>query len=164
MKPIVLETTFAAPADRVFDALTDFEHAADRMENIVRCDVLTEGPVGVGTRVRETRRMMGKEAAQEMEVTAFEPGRSYTMGATSCGMDWSFTFTCEPKGEDQTLVRVEVRAKPVSVAAKLMSPLSGMFAGACRKATEKDLEDLRRHVEGGGTGEAAPSASVGAPA
>ena len=47
----------AAP-NVVFDLCTDVEHFADHVSGIKKCELLTEGPVGVGTRFRESRVML----------------------------------------------------------------------------------------------------------
>jgi hypothetical protein len=63
---------------------TDLDGAAERVDGIQKLEKLTDGPVGLGTRFRETRRMFRKEAAEEMEFTAFEPGRSYGVCCDAC--------------------------------------------------------------------------------
>ena len=65
--------------------------------------MLTEGSVGVGTRWRETRAMMKKEAVEEMEVTAFESPSYYTVHCDSCGYVVEWTFRVEPSAGGSTL-------------------------------------------------------------
>ena len=86
MHLLTVTETVAAPAARVFERATDIRSWQDTIDAIDRIEMLAEGPAGVGTRFRETRTMMGKEAREEMEVTAFEPpapGRS-RHGRTAC--------------------------------------------------------------------------------
>lgn len=135
-----------ANPDHTFGIFTDFQSAERRIEGIKKLELLTDGPIGKGTRFRETRIMFGKEATEEMEITDFRPGRSYTVGGESCGSVWSSTFKFAPNG-DGTQVSMEMSFRPVTIFAKLMSPLSFLFAGACKKAMEKDLEDLKKAAE-----------------
>ncbi|MEM8933857.1 MAG: SRPBCC family protein, partial [Acidobacteriota bacterium] len=86
-----------APVDEVFAVFADFEHAAERIDGIRELDVLTDGPIGAGSRFRETRVMYGKEATEEMEITAFEPDRSYTVECTSHGAHFTSVYTFEPE-------------------------------------------------------------------
>jgi hypothetical protein len=147
MKPLVVEARFAAPKDRVFDVFSDLRNAADRIEAITQLEVLTDGPVGVGTVFRETRKMMGKEATEEMTITEFVPGASYTTTATSCGCLYTSTFTFDEDG-DGTRVTMTFHSEPQSLGAKVMSCLFFFMRGFLRKCLEADFADLRKHLEG----------------
>jgi carbon monoxide dehydrogenase subunit G len=137
-----------APVDRVFGIFTDFEHAADRIRGIQRLELLTNGPIGVGTRFRETRMMFKREATEEMEITAFEPGSSYAFGGNSCGSEFSTRFRFKPDAGG-TRVDVDMQFRPVSLFAKIMSPLMGWMMGpSMRKAFDQDMEDLKAVAEG----------------
>src|SRR5947209_2260758 len=91
-----LSTRIAAPVDRVFVLSTDLEGWPGHIKGIKKIEKLTPGPVGVGTRFRETRIMFGKEATEEMEFTRFEPNSAYAIGCASGGMSYLSTFTFEP--------------------------------------------------------------------
>lgn len=147
MKPIVVTRSIAAPPQRVWESITDFEHAADRISGIKSCEVLTDGPVGVGTRFRETRAMFGKEATEEMEIVEFEPPSHYTVQADSCGMHYRSEMRVAPDGGGSRL-EMHMGGTPTTTMAKLMSPIMGrLFAGAARKAIAKDLDDIAAHCE-----------------
>jgi len=149
MAKISLSKSLNAPVERVFQAFTDFERAADRIDAIQGLEVLTEGPVGVGTRFRETRIVFKKEATEEMLITGFDAPNSYTVGCESCGAVFETVYRFAPEGPGGAATRVEVDfvAKPVTLLAKLMSPLSLLMIKSCGKAMEQDMEDLRRVVE-----------------
>ena len=72
-----------APPEATFDAFTDLRSAPDRIEAITALEVLGDGPVGVGTRFRETRVVFKREATEEMEITAFDRPNSYAVEAES---------------------------------------------------------------------------------
>ena len=55
-----LERLVRAPADRVSAVLTDIAHADQTLSGVTQVEPLTEGPYGVGTKWRETRRMFGR--------------------------------------------------------------------------------------------------------
>jgi hypothetical protein len=141
-----------APVDVVFDVASDLEHAARRIRGIEKIELLTPGPVGVGTRWRETRRMMGREATETLEITAFDPPRSYTAGCHSCGatMETTFRFTEIGRGSGPaaTELTLDIRCEARSLFAKLMSPLTRlMFEKVMRGCMESDLDDLARAAE-----------------
>ena len=140
-------STIASPPARTFEVFTDLEQAARTIDGITSLEVLTDAPTGVGTRFRETRTMFGREATEEMEFTEFEPSRRYTVECDSCGAHWTSVYRFTPEGE-RTRVDVEMTVTPVSLMAKLMSPLSAAFSGTLIKCLKKDLEDLGRAAEG----------------
>ena len=150
MKPVSVETIVNAPADKVFTAFTDFHNAAERISGIKSLTVLTEGPIAVGTKFRETRIMMGREATEEMEITTFEPGRRYTVEADSCGCHYHTEFTFD-EVDGVTTVRCQFTGKPVTMFAKvmmvLMKPMQNKLAGMCCSAIQGDMNDLRAVVE-----------------
>lgn len=148
MVTLNLSTTVQAPPEHVFDIFTDLENAVDRVEGIIRMELLGDGPVGKGTRWRETRIMFKKETTEEMWISAYDPPRSYTVQADSCGSDFFTTFTFTREG-DGTKVDMEVRTKSRTIFAKLMSPLGALFAGAMKKLMKKDLDDLKQVAEAG---------------
>jgi hypothetical protein len=140
-----------APVDVVFDVASDLARAAENFRAIEKIEVLTPGAVGVGTRWRETRKMMGREATETIEFTAFDRPRGYTAGCESCGvyLETAFRFEAANGVAPGTDVTVETRWKARSLFAKLLSPLSNlMFRKMLRTCIEQDLEDLKRAAEG----------------
>ena len=146
MASLTCRRRIAAPISRVFAVFTDFAGAADRISGIQSIEVLTDGPVGSGTRFRETRVMFGKEATEEMEITAFEPDTAYTVEADSQGCRFVTTFDFESVdgGTDVTMV---FTGHAQSFFAKLMTPLTWLLAGTTRKLIEADLDDLKTYCE-----------------
>ena len=137
----------AAPPDRTFAVFSDLEKAAERASGIKSLELLTPGPVQKGTRFKETRVMFGKEASETMEITGFEPGRSYTTEAASCGCHYKtiMDFLPDAKG---TRVVMSMTATPQTFMAKIMSPLmSFMMKGAAKKCILQDFQDLGKVAE-----------------
>lgn len=137
-----------APIERVFEVFTDLSRAQERLSNVVALELLTPGPVGVGTRWRETRRMMGQEATEEMSITAYDPPREYEVVAESHGARYRTHFGFLP--EDGAIrVTMDFSAEAVTVVAKLLSITGILFRSATEKALQADLDDLRRASEAG---------------
>ena len=65
MSVLTVETHVAAPQERVFNVYTQLDRLAGRIPTITAVEVLTDGPFGEGTRWRETRVVMKKEATEE---------------------------------------------------------------------------------------------------
>jgi hypothetical protein len=143
---VAVTARIAAPVDEVFALATDLANAPGRIKGITKVELLTDGPVGVGTRFRETRVMFGRAASEVMEFAAFAPNRGYTLVAESCGACYVSTFRFEPDGPG-TMVYVEFAAKPLTFFARLMKPLGWLMAGMLKKCLQQDLDDLRAAAE-----------------
>jgi carbon monoxide dehydrogenase subunit G len=149
MPRVSVTTRIAEPVEEVFALAADLGNAPGRIKGIKQVEFLTAGPVGVGTRFRETRVMFGKEASEVMEFVTFEPNRGYALAAESCGARYLTTFRFEPDGAG-TMVTVDFEAKPVSFFARLLSPLSRLMSGMVRKCLQQDLDDLKSAAESAG--------------
>jgi hypothetical protein len=65
-----------ASPGRAFEVFTDLANNATVVRGIEKMEILTDGPIGVGTRFRETRVMMGKQATEGMELTPLRTRRA----------------------------------------------------------------------------------------
>ena len=146
MSGLTISTHIEAPSEVVFDVFADIEKASERVDGIVKIEKLTDGEVGFGTRFRETRIMFKRAATEELEFTQFDAGKSYTVGCQSCGCECStcFAFVSENAG---TRVNMELRTRPLTFVAKLMSPLGVLFSGSMKKCMTKDMEQLKAVAE-----------------
>lgn len=147
MPNFILTKHIAAPVDTVFNVATDIEHAAEHIRGIDNIERLTPGPIGIGTKWRETRTMLGRQATETLEVTAFDPPHSYTIGCDSCGAHIKSTFSFTPvDNETDMTLAVELEAR--SLFAQLMAPIGRlMFDATMRKCLQADLEDIKRVAE-----------------
>lgn len=149
MAQITLIKRVNAPIEQVFEMLTQLERAPERMPSIKKLEVLTSGPFGRGTKFRETRVMFGREATETMEVTDFQPGRSMTISATSCGSRFDTVFNLSRDGRG-TIIEQITSWRAVTLFARLMSPMSVLMTGMMRKMMQKDLDDAAASIERGG--------------
>lgn len=146
MPGITITETIAAPPEKVFARATDFPNAANIIQGIEKMEMLTEGPVEVGTRFRETRKMFGKLATEEMEVKTLDPPRMYALGAESHGSRYHTEFRFEPVG-DGTRVTMEFQGEPLTMFAKVMTVMMKPMMKSMAKLCAKDLADLKAAVE-----------------
>lgn len=141
-----LTETVVAPAAEVFSLVADIAGAAERIRGIDRVELLCDGPVGVGTRWRETRTMGGGTATEEMTITAFDPPRSYAAECVSCGCHYRSTLSVAADG-DRSRVTMTVTTRPLTTLAWLMAPLAAVMSGTAKRALAADLADLRNAAE-----------------
>lgn len=149
MSKLIVNTLVAAPLDAVFAVYTDLAKAPERIPEITALELLTEGPVGKGTRWRETRLMFKREAVEEMEMTSFDAPHSYTVEANSNGMRYETLFEFVADG-DGTRVTWTFTGTALTFGAKIMAPIMRLFFnGIMRKCMQQDLDALRGVCETG---------------
>lgn len=136
----------AAPPEHVFALASDFAHAADHVQAIERVELLTPPPVGVGTRFRETRKVFGRSATEELAVTEFEPPRRYVVGCDSHGCRYRSEFLFTPRGGG-TEVRLTFEAQPLNLIARIMGFLMRPLVKKVVAECAKDLDDIAAAAE-----------------
>ncbi|MCG8653648.1 MAG: SRPBCC family protein, partial [Pirellulales bacterium] len=119
MSGITITEKIAAPADLVFQRSTDIAAWPDFISSITGVKLLTDGPVGVGTKFVETRMMYGREASEQMEVTEFDPPHGYTLEAENHGAHYYSRFRFQTDGTG-TAVTLSFDAQPLTLMAKLL--------------------------------------------
>lgn len=129
------------PVEQVFAFLMDTSKLSTWQSNLIKSEALTEGPLRMGSRFREVRRIGGKESEIQGEITAFEPNRrletktvtrpqarvSYVLESERDGTRLHYKFTLETGG--------------------LMRLLEPMIASSIKKDTAEDFETLKRLLE-----------------
>ncbi len=149
MTEISVSRDVAAPADAVWQVMTDLERSPQVVSAIGEVERLDDNDgFQVGTRWRETRKMFGKEATEEMEVTTVEPGRSYTVAADSRGARYQSTMTVDALGEGHSRLSMVFAGEPNGLVSKVFATTIGkLFEGATRKALQTDLDDIALAAE-----------------
>lgn len=147
MTTVTVATEIAAPIDRVFEAFTDVEHSAGRVFNIRKTELLTVGGFKIGTRWLETREVLGREDTAEMEITAYERNRTYTITHHKGGarVDAVFTFT---PNDDCTTVAVDFHLQRGGLPPGTLPVVHWAIADRVRDVIGRDLEDLKAFIEG----------------
>ncbi|WP_411072328.1 SRPBCC family protein [Streptomyces sp. cmx-4-25] len=145
---VVVERRVVASPGRVWEAITDLPDLPRMLTGVRKVEVLTPGGFGVGTRWRETRRTLGREATEEMTVTACEPPDRYVTVADSHGTRYVSELTLTPDGTGSTVLRMTFSARPAHGRAPgAVGRLLARFgAKAVAKALAKDLSDVANAV------------------
>lgn len=165
---VAVERWIGAPVENVWRSLTDLESTPEILSGVQSVEVLTPGPFREGTRWRETRRMLGRTATEDMEVTTCREPDHCVVEAEAHGAHYvsEFTLTPESGPEGGTTVRMDFTARPPGgMAGVMMRVLGGLSATAIRQSVEKDLADVAAHVErptpSGGSGTQGPDTDTG---
>ena len=138
----------AAPVEKVWAVLIDLDRAPDVVTAITSVERLDESHgFDVGTKWRETLEFSGRQARQTQEVTALDPGRSYTVDSYNKRSHYSTTLELAPRGDDST-VRMTFTSVPNSVFGTIGGATVGrLFRGMTRRALEEHLADLATAAE-----------------
>ncbi len=146
MPGVTVRHLVKADPDTTFRVFADIPNAAATIAGIRSVEMLSDGPVGIGTRGRETRIMMGQSATEEMWVTGFDPPRSYVVEAESHGTHYHSRYDFEPV-EGGTSVTLRFEGRPLTLTARLLSLVGVLFLGQIRKMLAQDMADSGAHVE-----------------
>jgi len=136
-----------APIHNVFARFSDVEHGTEYVSGIKKIDMMSLGPLHLGSRWNETREVLGRVDDAEMEVTAFEQDKAYTITHHKAGFRIDTTFTFEPISTG-TRVSVEFGLNRHGLVAPLLAPLEWAMAGRVREVLHHDLTDLKGSIEG----------------
>jgi uncharacterized membrane protein len=145
MATITVSNQIDAPVNEVFERFTDLEGSPTRVEGIKAIEMLTTGAFGPGTRWRETREVLGRLDTAEMEVTAYERNRTYTIThhKLAAKIDTVFTFQSLNGG---TRVNVELSLTGPGLPPGLLAPIEWAIASTVRDVLSQDLADLKRSI------------------
>ena len=132
----------AAAPQTIFDFMIEPANASKVMDNVTNNEWVTDDPVGVGSRFRETRVMNGKEATSEIEITAYEPPHRYSATSTMSGITASYHYTLAPERDGTRIdLTAEVSGSGVK---KLMVPI---VVGFMKRQDGDHLQNLKKAVE-----------------
>lgn len=144
---IRVDRLVAAPPAMVWEILTDLDAAPETIRGIERVERL-EGPAfGVGTKWRETRTIMGKEATEDLWITEVRDGERYVAEADSRGTAYRSDFRLTPS-RDGTRLELVFTGQPHGLVSRILAATLGrLFAGTTRKMLRADLDDIAATAE-----------------
>lgn len=152
MKPMLCTYDSSAPPERVWEVASDFAHAVDNIKAIQKVEIVTPGPIRAGTVIRETRGAPGRKGTTiDMTLAAWNPPRSYSLCGSAAGFEFTSEIRCVPHGPSGTRIEMEVVGRPLSFAARLLSPLFAIMSRAMVKQCSADLADIAAAAERGST-------------
>jgi uncharacterized protein YndB with AHSA1/START domain len=135
-----VEIDIDRPPEDVFALLTDIGRLPEWQASAVSAEA--EGPVGEGTRIRETRRLMGREYRVVHEVTAFDPPHRFDVQSVEGPLPLTVRHTLEPSGGG-THLEVVGEAKPKGV----LRLAAGGIAKTAESEFRRDFERLKELLE-----------------
>jgi uncharacterized protein YndB with AHSA1/START domain len=128
------------PPEDVFALLTDIARLPEWQGSAVSASA--EGSLGVGTRLRETRRFLGREYRVVHEVTAYDPPHRFDVRSVEGPFPLSVTHTLEPSGGG-TRLDVVGEANPKGV----LRFAAGGIAKTAEAEFRRDFDRLKELLE-----------------
>jgi uncharacterized protein YndB with AHSA1/START domain len=122
MIEFTVETEIARPVAEVFAYATDPSKLATWQTNTVSAVAEQDGPLGLGTRLREVHRAPGgKQLASLVEVSEYEPDRTFALRMIEGALPIDARLTFEPT-ERGTRLRFAANGQPTG-SMRLAQPL-----------------------------------------
>jgi uncharacterized protein YndB with AHSA1/START domain len=133
--------------EKVFQVFTDLEQLTQYIPTIKSVELLKgKAIMQIGTRWRETRKLFGQVATEEMEVKQLVRNKLCEIVADSHGTRYRTVYQFVGNAEG-TLVELEFEAVPYGRAAKVFAWLGFLFKKATAKALQQDLQYLKLAAE-----------------
>ena len=136
--------TIQKPAEEVFAFLADFENIPMWNHAIEETSKMSAGPVGIGTRYRQTRSVPSR-STEDFEVTVFESASRLAIHGQIGPFQATVSYVLEAKTGVTTLVN-SVELHPSQAVPKLLAPLA---TPRIKAAVAQNLGQLRMILEGG---------------
>ncbi|MGC4804074.1 SRPBCC family protein [Micromonospora sp. DT233] len=151
MSTITVTQFIEAPAVDIWRLLADLPVRADWLTTVGGVELLTAGPLALGTAWREVRtRPDGGAQAEEFVALEVVPCRRLVLTSPGVGVTYRTTWTlhtAERRRRSCTAVTVRQEAIPTAPYGRMLALLfGGLAARAVEFAFRRDLADLARAV------------------
>ena len=129
------------PVEQVFAFLMDTTKLTTWQTNLIKIDKITEGPLRLGSRFQEVRRLGRRDSEIQGEITAFEPNKRFeTKTLTKPQVMVSYFLEPEEGG-------TRVKHRFVMMTSGLMRLLEPLIAKSIREENDLDFRNLKRLLE-----------------
>lgn len=137
------EIVIDRPVDAVAAYAADPTNAPEWYANIESVTWNTAPPVSIGSSVAFVARFLGRRLEYTYEIVELTPGERLVMRTQQGPFPMETTYTWSSAGEGATRMTLRNRGEPAGFA----RVTAGAMQRAMRRATTKDLQNLKRIVE-----------------
>jgi len=132
------------PPEAVFAYIDQLERHGEWQTSIISSKLDTQGPVGVGTRATDTRKVPVGKQDVTYEITEHDPPRRAAFRGVNGPVRPVGTVTIEPVGEGSSRVTLELDLQGHGLLGMLVAPLA---RGQARKEVPQDQQKLKERLE-----------------
>jgi uncharacterized membrane protein len=142
------------PIDAVFAYLADIAKGMEWQSELLEVQQTSDGPVGIGTNLREIRRLLGRNMETSFTITDFDPESKLGFKSTSGPIPMRAYYSLEsvsPEGVNQegsvdaTRVNMTVEAELTGIF-KMTEPL---VVHSAKRQMDADIAKLKEILEAG---------------
>jgi hypothetical protein len=135
-----------APRDIVYRTLTDLWNRPRFVSNVEAVDMLSSGPIGIGTHYIENRIVLGRGLAIEFTIGDYDPPGIFVLTAEHAGVGFEVSYTLGYTGHE-TGITLELAGAPASWAGQLASLGMAIRKARLRGELEAEVGDIAREAE-----------------
>lgn len=129
------------PMEEVFAFLMDTDKLTSWQSNLIKIEKITQGPLRLGSRFQEVRRLGKRESEIQGEITAYEANRSFETRTLS-KPQVRVSYFLEPENGG-----TRVKHKFTMLTSGFMRLLEPLIAKSIREENDADFENLKRVLE-----------------
>lgn len=141
---VVTEIVIDRPEEEVAAYVANPDNAPDWYVNIKSAEWKTPKPLAVGTQVAFTAHFLGRKLEYTYEFTEYIPNKKLVMRTAQGPFPMETTYEWEALDDHHTRMTLRNYGSPSGFSALF----ARFMAGAMRKANTKDLQNLKRILEG----------------
>jgi hypothetical protein len=132
----------ASPAE-IFAVVSDLESWPEIIRSVQRIELLTDGPLGQGTKLRETRVIFSRTCVNDLEVADLDRPHRLRLLVANPDIHYELDHLIDRVFGSSTRVLMILRARPESSVGHIIHPFTTPFMEiTVRDELERDLTDL----------------------
>ncbi len=143
MIKIELSIDINRPVEEVFAYVTDPANDAKWQDGVIESRLVSDGPMGVGSKIRDVRKLLGRQIESELEVTEYIPNKLFSLKVASGPLPFEMRQTFHPSGEG-TRIDLVAEGEPAGV----FKLASGAFKKQLESQLAADSKRLKKALEG----------------
>jgi hypothetical protein len=144
MKPAFSDkTTIDRPITEVFEFISDLRNGPKMNEDILNVEKLTDGPIGVGSKFKETKVIRGRNTEAMIEVVQYEATTAFSAQSEVNGLKVTYHYQLS-EGNNGTIVKFHCEVKTSGLIMSITKPL---IIKILKKEDGDHLTYIRRVLE-----------------
>ncbi len=129
--------TINQPVDKVFDYVTNVENHKAWQQGLLSATVTPAGPINLGSTYHYTTDVMGRRFESQMQVSAFEPNKKWSVKTVGVPKPVETVYLFEPVGNTTKL----------TISMELAGGYPAAAEGMVKQQMAKSLDDQGKRIK-----------------